>query len=136
MAAVSELIREEANGSLSFGNHTLSEKTKVEDFKHDGNLYKIKTFKELTKLEKDGAFAYESEPGTSVNDFKATADGVCFKVCGDADAMITVGLEEDCEYEVSVAGKSIGKMKTNLGGKLSFSVALQEEGEIEVKIAK
>ena len=136
MSAVNELLREEANGTLSFGNHTLPEKAKLEDFKHDGNLYKVKTFKDLTKLERDGAFAYESEPGTSVNDFACNADGVTFKVCGDEDAMITVGLMEDTEYEVSVNGKSIGRLKTNLGGKLSFSVELQGEGEIEVKIAK
>lgn len=136
MSAVNELIRGEANGLISFGNHTLSEKTKLEDFKHDGNLYKVKTYKSLTKLEKDGAFAYESEPGTSVNNFAITKDGMTFTVCGDDDAMITVGLEEDTEYEVVVAGKSIGRLKTNLGGKLSFSVELQGEGEIEVKIAR
>lgn len=136
MSAVTELIRTEANGALSFGNHTLDSKTKLEDFPVNGNLYKVKTFKELTKLERDGMFVYESEPGTSVNDFNSLDNGVSFTVSGDKDAMITVGLSEDTEYNVTVAGKNIGTIKTNLGGKLSFSVNLEGEGEVTVTIEK
>lgn len=136
MSVVTELIRNEENGAISFGNYELAAKTKVEDFENGGNLYKVKTFKELTKLERDGMFAYESEPGTSVNNFLVTETGATFTVSGNEDAMITVGLEEATEYEVIVAGKSIGKIKSNLAGKLSFSVELAGEGEIEIKIAK
>ncbi|MCR5590117.1 MAG: endosialidase [Lachnospiraceae bacterium] len=136
MSAVSELIRKEDGGAISFGNHTLDAKAKVEDFDVAGNLYKVKTFKELTKLERDGMFVYESEPGTSVNDFKVMPDGVSFTVCGDEDAMITVGLKEDTEYSVSIAGKNIGRIRTNLGGKLSISVELEGKGEINVKVVE
>ena len=136
MAAGSELIRKEDGGAISFGDHTLESKAKVEDFDVSGNLYKVKTFKELTKLERDGMFVYESEPGTSVNDFKVLENGVSFTVCGDNDAMITVGLKEDCEYSVNVGGRDIGKIKTNLGGKLSFSVELEGKGEINVKVVE
>ena len=136
MAAVSELIRREGNGLISFGDHTLDAKAKIEDFDVDGNLYKVKTFKELTKLERDGMFVYESEPGTSVNDFKVLENGVSFTVCGDNDAMITVGLKEDCEYSVNVGGRDIGKIRTNLGGKLSISVELEGKGEINVKVVE
>ena len=136
MAAVSELIRKEDGGSISFGNHTLDAKAKVEDFDVAGNLYKVKTFKELTKLERDGMFVYESEPGTSVNGFTVTPDGVEFSVCGDEDAMITVGLKEDTEYGVTVGGKDIGRIRTNLGGKLSISVELEGKGEINVKVVE
>ena len=76
MAAVEELIRSEADGSISFGNHTLSEKAKVEDFSHEGDLYKVKTYRTMTKLEKNGMFAYESVPGTSVLFFNEREDGV------------------------------------------------------------
>ena len=69
MAVVDELLRTEENGTISFGNHKLAAKAKVEDYEHGGDLYKVKTYKELTKLEKNGMFAYESEPGTSVNGF-------------------------------------------------------------------
>ncbi len=136
MGAVTELIRREDTGAISFGDHTLATKTKKEDFEADGSLYKVKTFKELTKLERDEMFVYESEPGTSVNFFEVHPDGVSFTVSGDEDAMITLGLKEDCEYSVNVAGRDVGRIKTNLGGKLSISVELEGKGEINVKVAE
>ena len=136
MAVVEELLRAEGDGTISFGNHTLAAKAKLEDYEHGGNLYKVKTFKELTKLEKNGMFAYESEPGTSVNGFSETENGVTFKVEGSEDAQITVGLEEDTVYKVYVDGTNVGEMKTNLSGKLNISVELASVGAAEVKIVK
>ena len=81
-------------------------------------------------------FAYESEPGTSVNHFDETENGLTFKVEGDEAAQITVGLEEDTAYTVYVNGANVGEMKTNLSGKLSISVELANVGEVEVKIVK
>ena len=136
MAVVEELLRAESNGTISFGNHSLAAKAKLEDYEHGGNLYKVKTFKGLTKLEKNGMFAYESEPGTSVNRFEETENGLTFTVEGDEDAQITVGLEEDTVYTVYVNGANVGEMKTNLSGKLSISVELASLGAVEVKIVK
>lgn len=136
MAVVEELLRTEENGTISFGDYTLDAKAKVEDYEHGGDLYKVKTYRKLTKLEKNGMFAYESEPGTSVLTFEETENGVSFLVEGEADAQITVGLEEDTEYCVSVDHKDIGTMKTNLSGKLSISVELANAGEIAVKMVK
>ncbi len=136
MAAIKELIRIEENGSISFGNHKLERKEKVEDFKYAGDLLKVKTCKEITKLEKNGMFLYESVPGTSVQQFDEKADGVEFVVEGDEDAQVTVGLMDDTEYEVFVAGAEIGRMKTGLGGKLSLSVELHGAGEVTVKIVR
>ena len=127
MAVVDELIRQETNGSISFGNHKLETKEKVDNFEHDGDLYKVKTFKTMTKLERNGLFVYESVPGTSVL-FRS------FLVEGDEDAQITVGLTEDTEYVVYVADQNIGKMKTGLGGKLNLSVELAGAGEVKVDI--
>ena len=136
MAAVKELILSGENGNLSFGNHTLKEKAKKEDFPHGGDLYKVKTYNEITKLERNGIFVYESVPGTSVNNFRETENGVSFEVEGADDAQITLGLADDTEYEVFVKGESIGKMKTNLGGKLSVSVEFSGETvAVEVKKA-
>ena len=59
-----------------------------------------------------------------------------FSVEGDSDAQITLGLLENTEYSVSVGGNSIGKMTTNLGGKLNISVELSGEGPVEVKVCK
>ena len=54
MTIIDGLIRSEADGSLSFGNYSLPKKSKVSDFEHNGDLYKVKTHKEVTKLEKNG----------------------------------------------------------------------------------
>lgn len=136
MAVVEELIRSEADGTISFGNYKLAEKAKLEDFPHGGGLYKVKTFRTMTKLERNGMFVYESVPGTSVLKFTENENGVDFLVEGDEDAQITVGLEDDAEYEVVIGGENVGKMKTNLGGKLILSVELAGAGEVSVKITK
>ena len=44
--------------------------------------------------------------------------------------------EPDTEYEVFIEQASTGKMKTNLAGKLSFSVELGNAARVEVKIVK
>lgn len=134
MAVVEELLRSESNGAISFGNHKLDKKAKMEDYRHAGDLLKVKTCKEITKLEKNGSFLYESVPGTSVLDFTEKADGVEFIVEGDEDAQITIGLMDDKAYEVFVGGESIGAIKTKFGGKLSLSVELETAGEVPVKI--
>ena len=48
MAVVEELLRSEQSGAISFGNHQLEQKAKVEDFEHAGDLLKVKTFREMT----------------------------------------------------------------------------------------
>lgn len=134
MATIEELLRSEANGAISFGNHKLAHKEKVEDFEHAGDLYKVKTYREITKLEKNGMFLYESVPGTSVLGFRESEEGVSFTVEGDEDAQITVGLTDDTEYEVFIDDASTGTMRTGLGGKLSLSVELAGVGEVSVKV--
>lgn len=136
MAVVEELLRNEQDGTLSFGNHTLQEKAKVEDFEHAGDFYKVKTFQTMTKLEKNGLFVYESVPGTSVLNFRETEAGVEFLVEGEEDAQLTIGLKENTEYEVWVGGESVGKMSTGVSGKLSVSVELENAGEVQVRIAE
>ncbi|MBR1669686.1 MAG: endosialidase [Butyrivibrio sp.] len=136
MAVVEQLIRAESDGSISFGNYELPEKKKLENFEHNGNLLKVKTYKDITKLESNENFVYESVPGTAVTSFRETEDGVEFNVEGANDAQITLGLLENTEYSVFVNGSSIGKMSTNLGGKLNLSVELSGEGPIAVKVTK
>jgi len=136
MAVVEGLIRTEEDGSLSFGNHLLAVKAKKEDFEHGGDLYKVKTYATMTKLEKNGMFVYESVPGTSVTHFAEDADRVSFTVEGKEDAQLTIGLEDETEYEVTVGGESVGKMRTNLSGKMSISVELADMGEVPVEIHK
>ncbi len=134
MAVVEQLLRSENDGTISFGNHKLAQKAKVEDFKHAGDLYKVKTYNTMTKLEKNGMFLYESVPGTSVLNFKEMPEGVEFVVEGNEDAQITIGLNDGTEYEVFVNHENIGKMSTGFGGKLNLSVELADAGEVSVKV--
>ncbi len=136
MAAVKELLRIEADGTLSFGDYTLASKTKLEDFEYQGDLYKVKTFSEITKLEKNGMFLYESVPGTAVENLRVTEDTLSFTVSGNSDAQFTVELEADTEYTVYIDDVNAGKMKTNLSGKLSVSTALNENAGVQVKIVR
>ena len=136
MSVISELIRTEADGTISFGNYELSQKSKISDFEHKGDLYKVKTFKEITKLERNGMFVYESVPGTTVNQLMVTDSKVAFQVEGQEDAQITLELEEQTEYKVLVDNVDAGQMKTNLGGKLSLSVELNEDTPVSVTIEK
>ena len=136
MSVVSKLIRTEADGTISFGNYELPAKSKKSDFEHDGDLYKVKTFKEITKLERNGMFVYESVPGTAVSHLKATENGMSFTVECPTDAQITVELEEETSYQVFVDDKEVGEMKTNLGGKLVLSVELDSTESAAVRIEK
>lgn len=136
MSTVSELIRSEADGSLSFGDYTLGVKAKLDNFEHAGDVYKVKTFKEITKLEKGGVFAYESVPGTAVTGLRAVDGGVSFNVEGPEDAEITIGLAEETSYDVKIGGTDAGTMTTGLGGKLTISVELGAEPvAVEIKRA-
>ena len=50
MAVITELIRKEADGTLSFGNFDFDTKQKKSDFEYEGDLYKIKTWRETECL--------------------------------------------------------------------------------------
>ncbi len=136
MAVIQELIREEETGALSFGNYELTSKTKKDGFNYNGDVYKIKTFNEITKLEKNGMFVYESVPGTVVHNFMATDKEVKFEVEGLGDSQVTLELEAEKEYKIHTDGVYVGKMKTNLGGKLNVSVMLDPGKAVEVSIEK
>ena len=114
----------------------MQEKTKVSDYEVTGDLYKVKTFYEITKLEKNGLFVYESVPGTTVEGFKAEAERVSFVVSGKDNAQITLGLCEESEYELTVDAAVVGKIKTNISGKLSISVDLSEGKAVKVSAVK
>lgn len=136
MAAVKELLRAENDGTLSFGDYTLGSKTKLDGFEFQGDIYKVKTFSEITKLEKNEMFVYESVPGTAVMNFNASEQVVTFSVSAMQDAQFTLELEADTEYVVYLDDVNVGDMKTNLSGKLSVSAELEPERSMEVKIIK
>lgn len=136
MPVIKELICANANKTISFGNYELSEKAKADGFEFGGDIYKVKTFCEITKLEKNGLFVYESVPGTAVNELEVTDKGMEFNVEGTEATQITVELEPSAEYKVFINDLQTGKMKTNLSGKLVISVELGGNIAANVKIDK
>ena len=136
MSESTAIIRTEQDGSISFGDYTLPEKTKVSDYEFNGDLYKVKTFTEITKLEKNGLFIYESVPGTSVSGFRADEKDITFRVSGKEDVQITLELEEEKEYEVLLDDVNVGKMKTNVSGKLNISIELGNGEPVRVRIIR
>ncbi len=136
MPGVESLISTGEDGSLNFGDYESDEKQKLDNYEYAGDLYKIKSCRDITKLERNGAFVYESVPGTVVTGFVVTNGGVSFKVKGVKDSQITLQLDDDTEYQVYVDDMAIGNMVTNLSGKLMFSVELSEGREAMVKIVR
>ena len=134
MAAIKELLKSENDGSLSFGDYELTQKTKLSDFKHQGDIYKVKTYKDITRLERNDALVYESVPGTAVSELKAEDKEISFTVEGPEDADLVLELGEEKNYEVILNGESAGIMTTSLGGKLSFSVELSSGNPVGVII--
>ena len=49
------------------------------------------------------------------------------------DAQITVQLENDTDYDIYVNDSAVGNMMTNMSGKLSVSVELEEGISVQVK---
>ena len=136
MSVIKELIRTEADGTLSFGDYELAQKAKRSDYEHKGDLYKVKTFNEITKLERNGLFVYESVPGTAVEHFQMTEQGVSFSVEAAQDAQIILGLAEDADYKIYIQNVDAGTMNTNTSGKLVLSVETEAAESIQVKVVK
>ena len=136
MAVIKELIRKENDGTLSFGNFEFDTKQKKSDFEYEGDLYKVKTFKEITKLEKNGLFVYESVPGTVVTEYRDSENGVSFCVEGIKDTQVIVAVSDDAEYEVKIDGAVLETYDTNLSGKLVISLELGEGVSKKVEITR
>lgn len=135
MAVIEGLIQIEDDTTISFGNHLLDTKTKLDNVEYNGDIYKVKTYNEITKLERNGMFVYESVPGTTVHNYKMEDGAVTMSVEGSKDSQITLELEPSTEYRVSVDDVTIGSMKTNISGKLNLSVELGNNS-VNIKIVK
>ena len=136
MGVINELLRVEADGTISFGDYSLDAKAKLDNFAHKDAVYKVKTYKDITKVECNDVFVYESVPGTAVFNFNKEENKVAFSVEGMEGAQITLGLEPETEYEITVDGETVGVMSTNLGGKLSLSVEIEAEKAVSILVSK
>jgi len=135
MAIVNEAIRLESDNTLSFGNYQVKEKQKVTDFDVAGDIYKIRTHNEVTRLSKNGKLLLETVPGATIHNLKVTEKLTTFSAEGFEDTLITLELEPETEYTIYIDDVNICKTKTNLSGKISFSIELNPKLQY-VKIEK
>ena len=95
---------------------------KVLDFEVNGDLYYVKTYKDITKLEKNGKLLLEAVPGAAVMHFTQTEKSASFGVEALDDVQITMEMEAGKEYKVLIDDVNVGSVKANLAGKVIFSV--------------
>ena len=136
MPGIESLIQVEQDETISFGNYSLNEKSKKQDFEHQGDLYKVKTFHEITKLERNGMFVYESVPGTTVSNFTETDEGITCRLEGYKASQVTVQLEENTAYKIYEDGEVTGEITTNISGKLGINIDLEDGRPVDLKILK
>lgn len=137
MDIIKELIQKEDNGSLSFGNYLAQTKQKLKDFDICGDLYSVKTFKEITRLEKNGSLLFESVPGSVVNNFIINSKVADFYIEGLENIQVTLELEMDKEYKIFIDDVQVGRTKTNLSGKISIGIDFEgEKGKKHILIEK
>ena len=136
MPGIESLIQVEQDETISFGNYSLNEKSKKQDFEHQGDLYKVKTFYEITKLERNGMFVYESVPGTTVSNFTETDEGITCRLEGYKASQVTVQLEENTAYKIYEDGEVTGEITTNISGKLGINIDLEDGRPVERQILK
>lgn len=135
MAIVKEVIRIESDNTLSFGNYEADAKLKVDDFEVSGDLYQVRTHKDVTRITKNSALLLETVPGAAVHNMKVTDKVTSFSADGIGNTQFTLELEPDANYKVIVDDVNIGKIKSSVSGKLIFSAELNANPQ-SVKIEK
>ena len=135
MSVIEELIRLEDNGTISFGNYLMDTKKKVLDFEVENDLYKVKTFREITKLEKNGKLLLEAVPGATLHNFSVDEKGVKFIAEAEEDIQILMELGPEKEYKFIVDDVNMGKVNSNKSGKVNFSIEIKGQ-PVNVKLEK
>ncbi|HAG03917.1 MAG TPA: endosialidase [Lachnospiraceae bacterium] len=129
MAIVEEGIIKENDGTLSFGDYKREDKLKVENFESEGDIYKVRTHKDVTRLSKNSGLLLETVPGATVHSLKVESKLTSFDIEGNGSTQITIELENDSNYAIYVDDVEIGHIKSNFSGKVSFSVELSENSQ-------
>jgi len=134
MAVIGEIIII-SNGKLSFGDYSSNEKQKVSDFELNGNLYNVKTYRLLTRLEKNNGLLMEIVPGGTVHDLEVLEDSAQFWIEGYDNSQITMELEGSTDYKIYVDNVQVGLSTSSKSGKISFSLELGEKVK-EVRVVR
>ena len=136
MNTVSTLISGSDEELLSFGDFSQSEKKKYTDFDYRGDLYYVKTCQEITKLEKNGLFEYESVPGTSVFGYDSGVDYKAFEVTGQGNTQIVLAVEDGAEYTPYINGELADETDVDISGKFCLNVILDPEVPVLIELEK
>ncbi len=136
MKTVSTLISGSDEELLSFGDFSQSEKKKYTDFDYRGDLYYVKTCQEITKLEKNGLFEYESVPGTSVFGYDSGVDYKAFEVTGQGNTQIVLAVEDGAEYTPYINGELADETDVDISGKFCLNVILDPEVPVLIELEK
>lgn len=135
MGIIQEGIVLNDDKTLSFGNYEITEKLKIIDFNVDGDLYKIRTHNDVTRLSKNSKLLLETVPGATIHNLLVSEKETKFSAEGLGDTLITLELESNTNYSLYINDVNIDKIKTNISGKINFSTTLSKEPQ-EIKIEK
>lgn len=135
MSIINEIIRLEADNTISFGNYMVAEKQKIQDFDVNGDIYKVRTHNEVTRLSKNTKLLLETVPGATIHNFNVGEKLITFMAEGNGSTQITLELESDTNYTVYVDDVNIGKIDSKMSGKINFSVELTSNPQ-SVRIEK
>ena len=123
MSVIDEIIKIKDN-CLCFGNYLVSEKQKIDNFEFNGDKYRVRTHKTVTRFEKNDKMVLETVPGATIHKFKADDDKISFEAEGFDSTQITLELEPNQNYKLEVDNILLTTSKTNAFGKFSFSLNL------------
>ncbi|MCL2610124.1 MAG: endosialidase [Defluviitaleaceae bacterium] len=126
----------EEDGTLGFGNHEAEKKQKVEGFQYKGNTYKVSTYQEATRLEKNDELVLETVPGATLHNFNKAEDlsRISFSIEGfPKSTIVTAQLEENEIYRITSGKNTLGNMKSNISGKVKFSVDLTKPTHVIIE---
>jgi hypothetical protein len=112
----------------------VADKQKVE-FEANGDVYKVRTHKDVTRLSKNTQLLIETVPGATVHNLSVGTRVTTFGIEGNGGTQITLELESDSHYTIYIDDVSIGNISTNFAGKISFGMELTEKAQL-VKIEK
>ena len=96
------------------------------EFDVNGDIYKVKSHSEITRVEKNGKLLYESVPGTLVKKFLFNERECTFLIEGAGNTQVTMELEPETEYNILIGGENVGASRSNRSSKLSFSAELNK----------
>lgn len=131
-------IQVDTDGTLNFGDFSTTNKQKVDGFVLENDTYSLRTYDKATRLEKNASLVLETTPGTKITNFfkETNKEEMSFIAKGFANTIITAQLASDTLYRITNGKTKLGSMKSNLSGKVKFSVDLSNGKPQQILLEK